>query len=79
MRASFIPQSKSPELEAHRPIAPSKPMQAMASRALLFQHVDRLEPKWLCAEGFKWNWCADAHILVAALAAEEASEWGEPV
>lgn len=61
---------REPGIGAHRLIAPSKPIQTMASSALLFQHIDSLEPWWRCADGSVRNGRAAAHILTAALAAQ---------
>lgn len=79
VRADFLPKSNSVETEALRPVAPSAPLQAWAMWAMLTQHRDAPEPKWLCARGFVRGGRADAdaHIMTAQLIADRSAEWGE--
>lgn len=74
-----LPRSTSFEIEAHRPVLPSAPLVVWVSRSLLHKYERQLIPRVLRAEGFVRGGSADAHILVAKLAAEKASKWGERV
>lgn len=57
-------------------------LQAMTTRALIFQHESVIAPQRVCAEGFVRNGSADAHILMAQSVAGTVGgraglEWGE--
>lgn len=76
-RAVFLTKSKSLEIGAHRPVVPSAPLEACVSLGVLFGYEEILKPKWLSVEGLVRRGPADAHILVAQVVAEKASELGE--
>lgn len=70
---SFLPTDTPAEIEAHRPVVPATSLDAMTSRALLFQHGAALAPQRVFAEGFVRQGCAEA-IQMAWLVAELAPE-----
>lgn len=74
-RAVFLPKSRSVDIEAHRPVAPSEPLQGWVSRVLMEQ-ADGMQPKWLAAEGFVKGGWASARILTALLLVEKIAERG---
>lgn len=75
-RAGLRPKSASLKVETRYPVVPSIPAAAWVSRSLLYEYEDQLNPWWLYVEGFVRSGSADAHILVAHVVAEKASEWG---
>lgn len=55
-RAVFLPKGMSADIDAHRPVVPATPLEAMTSRGLLSQHEAGLAPLWVYADGCRAGW-----------------------
>lgn len=51
-QAIFLPKPSTTDIDTHRPVVPSAPFIAWASRAVLLGHTEAMQLAWVAVEGF---------------------------